>query len=185
VKITDLFETRATHQTTPAAAAAIRANGFDIGLYGTGAGAGPGEPAGVFVSLGDGADFSRENATRRLGMSETITLTLHVDNVLNWQPDERLAFFKEMRLEFLHDRFDLSPDDAVNVVRYSLRVMRERPDLEKITDWLGSRDGERELAMFLNRKLRELGYDAVRYRESFRGVDQMIVLDPSKITIES
>jgi hypothetical protein len=137
----------------------------------------------VFVSVGDGQDFSRENSHRGLGMEAVLHLQVNVTSILQWEADDRLAFFKQVRLEFVKNNFGLSDEEANAVIRYIVRIIKDRPDLEKAADWLDTREGERALGLYLNQKLQDLGYDAVRYREPFHGVDQMIVLDPSKITV--
>lgn len=186
MKLRDILESismPAIHRTTPAAARAIQQHGFKLSTYGAGAGAGPGEPAGVFVSIGDGADFSKENDKRQLGMTTVIHLDLHVTNCLDWSSDDRNARFKKIRLEFLQWKFNLSKEEATAIIRYSMRL-KEIPKLDMIADWLDSRDGEAALALYFNQSLRAEGYDAVRYRDPWQGMEQMIVLDPSKITIK-
>lgn len=174
----------AIHRTSRAGAVVIRSHGFDLQQFGTGAGAGSGEPAGVFVSIGDGDDFSVENNKRKLSLDVVLHLRLHVTNILRWDNSaERLAYTKKARLEFLETHFKLSTEEATAIVRYSIRVLDKRPDLEKIADWLDTRPGELEQCLFLNQKLQNEGYDAVEYRDPWHGVEQMIVLDPSKIEI--
>jgi len=173
----------AIHRTSRAAAEAIRAHGFDLSRFGVGAGAGTGEPAGVFVSVGGGEDFSKENTKRNLGLDDVLHLRLHVHSVLKWDRDERLFFTKTARKEFLQSRFGLSDEDVSAIIRYVPRILKSRQDLSEIADWTDTPVGERELALFLNRKLRKQGYDAVEYRDPWQGVEQMIVLDTSKIEI--
>jgi hypothetical protein len=118
-----------------------------------------------------------------LGFSAVLQLRLELSNVLTWTPEARIAFFKAARLDFLQGKFKLTVADAVAVVRFSLKLMKERADLETITNWLDTRAGERDLGLYLNERPRSQGFDAVSYQEPFRGVQQLIVLDPSKIAI--
>ena len=173
----------AVHRTSAAGAEAIRRHGFSLEHFGTGAGAGSGEPAGVYLSVGDGADFSREVDRRSLGLDAVVRVRVHANNILQWDRDARLAFFKEARLAFVQERFGISPEDATAVIRYQLNVMRQRPDLDRIATWLDTREGERDLALYLNQRLRQEGYDAVQYRDPWQGVEQMIVLDPAKVEV--
>ena len=173
----------AIHRTSKKSAADIRDHGFDLSCFGSGAGAGTGEPAGVYVSVGDGSDFSNENTKRNLGLDDVLYLELNVNSILKWDREERLAFTASSRMEFIRSKFDISEEDATAIIRYMVRILKVRPDLDDIADWLSTRIGEREFAMFLNRKLRAQGYDAVQYRDPWQGVDQLIVLDPRKIKI--
>ena len=154
-----------------------------MGYFGRGAGAGSGEPAGIFVSIGPAEDFAAENTKRNLGLDVVLPLRLHVKSVLQWDRDERLAYTMAARLEFLQTRFHLSIEEATAIIRYTVRILRTRTDLDAIADWLSTRDGEREMAVFLNKKLQADGYDAVAYRDPWHGVQQMIVLDANKIEI--
>ena len=72
-------------------------------------------------------------------------LRLNVQSILQWDRDERLAYTKAARLEFLQSRFNLSLEEATAIVRFSGRVMKERPDLYKIAEYMDTRQGEREI----------------------------------------
>ena len=173
---------RATHRTSARAAADIIQTGFRLDRFGTGAGSGPGEPAGVYLSPEGDDSFAREVRDRRLHhFDTTIPVRVHAANVLTWGDAERRAFVREQRLRHRMTRFNLSLEDAERVLAGNTRG---RPDLEAAFRETTTAAYEADEAMALNRSLRALGYDAVRYQEPFRRVDQMIVLDPAIIEIE-
>lgn len=170
------------HRTNHEAAESIVSYGFDLEKFGSGAGAGSGEPAGVFVSPGDGDDFAIENRIRSLGMESLVEVEFSPKNLIQFDHEDRIRQFKECRLNFLTERFGISEDDAQAVASFRVRILSSRPDLSKIEEWSSSTAGEAEMAKFFTQSLLKQGIDAVAYRDPWQNVDQIIILDPGIIT---
>jgi hypothetical protein len=169
----------AIHRTTREAALSILESGFDINHFGAGAGAGSGEPAGIFVSPGDGEDFRAEDTRRGLGFNCVLEVDFSSQNMATLTSDERIASFKRSRIELLGERYGLSAEEAQAVASYKMRILKGRPDLMEIADWLDTRPGEVTLAKHSATHLLRSGIDTVAYRDPWQHVDQIIILDPS------
>lgn len=165
------------HRTTNEAAEAIVTSGFSLEHFGAGAGAGSGEPAGVFVSPGDGQDFVAENEKRNLGLGTLIEVEFTPKNLIQLEHDERITRFKECRLQFLCEKFSIGREDAQAIASYKVRILNDRPDLSAHEEWLSSKKGETELAKYFSQALIREGIDAVAYRDPWQSVDQIIILD--------
>jgi hypothetical protein len=165
------------HRTTHEAAKEIVKNGFSLDRFGSGAGAGSGEPAGVFVSPGDGHDFNVESEKRNLPLSALLEVEFTPKNLVRMEHDDRIARFKECRLLFLCEKFSISREDAQAIASFKVRILNARPDLSAHEEWASSKSGEAELAKFFSRALVREGIDAIAYRDPWQGVEQIIILD--------
>jgi len=180
---------RMLHRTSPESASKIREKGFDLSQYGKGAGAGLGEPLGIFLSEEETEkDFAKEVEERKLPFSEVLKLKVKPKKIWDWDEwgdDNRLKFIKDVENEYVRSLFDLTEEEANDVIGYYMYKIKQDPRLMEAWKSIAYNQQEHEygLAKYMADKIRKMGYDAVKYKERFRGVRQFIVLDPDIIEL--